>query len=275
MSDPVRFEAGHHGEGDNTGMTLSVNNLSLGYQDRKVIDRLSLTLPAGKVTSILGPNGCGKSTLLKALARLIAPLEGTVTLGGEDVHRQNTRALARRLSILPQAPLAPEGITVADLARRGRAPWRAFLAPWSDADAKACDDALTAVGMTDLADRPLSELSGGQRQRAWIALVLAQATPLLLLDEPTTWLDLPHQIEVLALLKRRNREAGTTVISVLHDLNLAARFSDHLVLLGPKGLVAEGVPDTVLTAGHLQTAFGLAARIIADPVTGTPMVVPL
>jgi iron complex transport system ATP-binding protein len=275
VSDPLRFQADGHGEDDKTDLTLSVENLSLGYQDRKVIDRLSLTLPTGRVTSILGPNGCGKSTLLKALARLIAPLEGRVTLGGEDVHRQNTRALARRLSILPQAPLAPDGITVADLARRGRAPWRAFLAPWSDQDAKACDEALSAVGMTELADRALSELSGGQRQRAWIALVLAQATPLLLLDEPTTWLDLPHQIEVLALLKRRNREAGTTVISVLHDLNLAARFSDHLVLLGRDGLVAEGAPDAVLTAEHLQKAFGLAARIIADPVTGTPMVVPL
>lgn len=256
-------------------MMLQAHAVSLGYRDRKVIDALSLDLPEGRMTSILGPNGCGKSTFLRALARLITPLSGKVTLDGTDVHTHNTRDLARKIAILPQAPLAPDGISVGDLVSRGRAPWRGFLSTWTDEDAEACSDALAAVSMTEFATRSINELSGGQRQRAWVALVLAQQTPILLLDEPTTWLDLPHQIEVLSLLHRRNRQAGTTVISVLHDLNLAARFSDHLVLLGPKGLVATGTPDLVVTPENLQTAFGLAARVIPDPVHGSPMVVPL
>lgn len=254
---------------------LKVENLTLGYRDRRVIDGLSLDLPTGRVTSILGPNGCGKSTLLRACARLLAPISGRVTLNGQDLREQNTRALARKIAILPQSPLAPDGISVGELVRRGRAPWRGFLAPWTPEDEAACARALDAVAMTENAERALDELSGGQRQRAWIALALAQATPILLLDEPTTWLDLPHQIEVLSLLRRRNLEAGTTVVSVLHDLNLAARFSDHLILLGLHGLVAEGPPAEVLTAEHLLRAFGLQARIMADPVTDTPMVIPL
>ncbi|AXS40756.1 ABC transporter ATP-binding protein [Breoghania sp. L-A4] len=254
--------------------TLRTESLSLGYRDRAVINDLTLSLPAGESIAILGPNGCGKSTLLHALARLLRPTSGRVLLGDVDIHTANTRALARRLAILPQAPLAPEGVTVAELVRRGRSPWRGLLAPWSRADADACDAALAAVSMTALAERPLSELSGGQRQRAWLALVLAQQTPLLLLDEPTTFLDLPHQIEVLSLLRRRNREAGTTVISVLHDLNLAARFCDHIVLFGSEGVVAQGTPELVMTADHLQVAFGLKALIQPDPGTGKPMVIP-
>ncbi len=254
---------------------LRAEGLSLGYPGRMVIRDLDLTLPPGRVTAILGPNGCGKSTLLRACARLIAPLAGRVTLGGADLRRIDSRALARRLGILPQQPLAPEGITVADLVARGRAPWRGLLAGWSARDAEAVDRALAAVAMAGLRDRPVAELSGGQRQRVWIALALAQETDMVLLDEPTTWLDLPHQIEVLRLLQRLNRERGTTVISVLHDLNLAARHSDHLVLLGPEGLVAEGPPAAVLTEPALQRAFGLAARVLPDPVSATPMVVPL
>ncbi|WP_312798767.1 ABC transporter ATP-binding protein, partial [Tianweitania sp.] len=200
---------------------------------------------------------------------------GCVTLNGKDIRNENTRTLARNIAILPQAPLAPQGISVGELVRRGRAPWRGFLAPWTPADEAAYTQALDAVAMTENADRALEELSGGQRQRAWIALALAQATPILLLDEPTTWLDLPHQIEVLSLLRRRNLQAGTTVVSVLHDLNLAARFSDHLILLGKEGLVAKGAPAAVLTSEHLLSAFGLQAQIMPDPVTGTPMVIPL
>ncbi len=256
-------------------MQLSTEDLTLGYRDRTVIDHLSLDLPAGRMTSILGPNGCGKSTLLKAMARLIAPSSGAVLLDGENVHHANTRGLARKIAILPQSPLAPEGISVSELVRRGRAPWRGFLAPWTREDEEICGDALQAVAMTDNAERALDELSGGQKQRAWIALALAQATPILLLDEPTTWLDLPHQIEVLTLLRRRNLEAGTTVISVLHDLNLAARFSDHLILLGKHGLVASGAPAQVLTTDNLLQAFDLRATIIPDPVTNGPLVIPL
>ncbi|WP_096787562.1 ABC transporter ATP-binding protein [Rhodobacter sp. CZR27] len=258
-----------------TGTTLQAVSLSLGYPGETVIRGLNLALPLGRMSAILGPNGCGKSTLLRTMARVIAPMAGSVRLEGEDIHALPTRALARRLAILPQSPIAPEGITVADLVRRGRTPWRGFLAPWREADARACASALAAVGLTELAHRPLAELSGGQRQRAWIALVLAQETPHLLLDEPTSFLDLPHQIELLTLLRRRNREAGTTVISVLHDLNLAGRFSDHLVLLGPGGVVATGTPAEVLTPERLARAFGLRAQVIPDPVSGTPLVIPL
>ncbi|QHQ35140.1 ABC transporter ATP-binding protein [Algicella marina] len=256
-------------------MSLTAEALSLGYGSRQVINGLDLALPEGRMTAILGPNGCGKSTLLRALARLIRPQAGRILLDENDIHRSNTRLLARRMAILPQSPLAPEGITVGDLVRRGRIPWRGFLSPWSRTDAEACADALAAVGMTELADRDLGELSGGQRQRTWLALVLAQTTPMLLLDEPTTFLDLVHQIDVLTLLRKRNVETGTTVISVLHDLNLAARFNDKLVLLGPAGLVASGPPAEVLTKANLHTAFGLRAEVLPDPVTANPMVFPL
>lgn len=255
-------------------MSLRTRNLTLGYGERIVLDGLSVDIPAGRVTAILGPNGCGKSTLLGALARTAPPLHGHVELEGQDIRQMDTRLLARRLALLPQSPAAPEAIRVGDLVRRGRIPWRGVLSPWRPEDADACADALAAVGMTDLSHRPIDELSGGQRQRAWIALVLAQTPQILLLDEPTTFLDLVHQIEVLDLLRQRNRAAGLTVVSVLHDLNLAARFSDHLILLGPHGLVADGVPEDVLTVDHLRAAFGLAALVIPDPVTGRPMVVP-
>lgn len=253
---------------------LRTEALSVGYQDRQVIRGLNLAFPEGRSTAILGPNGCGKSTLLRALARLLKPAAGRVLLGDTDVHGADTRELARRLAILPQFPLAPDAINVGELVRRGRTPWRGLLSPWTPADNEACTDALDAVGLTDLADRPLAELSGGQRQRAWLALVLAQQTPLLLLDEPTSHLDLAQQIEMLKLLQQRVRDTGMTVVSVLHDLNLAARFSDHLVLLSPEGLVAEGTPETVMTAEHLYRAFGLEAQVMADPLTGRPWVLP-
>lgn len=256
-------------------MTLRAENLSLGYHDHTVIKDLAIELKRGDMTTILGPNGCGKSTLLKALARLVKPSNGRVTLDGRDVHALNSRALAREMAILPQTPLAPEGITVGDLVKRGRTPWRGFLSPWSEEDAQACSDALEAVGLADMTDRPVQELSGGQRQRAWIALVLAQSAPLLLLDEPTTYLDLVHQIDVLSLLHRRNVDDGLTVISVLHDLNLAARFSDTLILLGHHGLVAIGTPEQVITPENLEKSFGLKSKVVPDPVTGRPMVVPL
>ena len=253
---------------------LRAENLTLAYDRRIVVEGLSLALPAGRVTAILGPNGCGKSTLLKALARLIRPQAGRVTLDGEDIHALPTRAVARRLGLLPQAPIAPEGITVADLVARGRAPWRGLLVGWSAADEAARAAALAATGLTDLASCPVADLSGGQRQRVWIALALAQETEHLLLDEPTTWLDLPHQIEVLALLRRLNREEGRSIVTVLHDLSLAARFADHLVLMAAGRVLAEGPPEVVLTPEALQAAFGLRALVIADPVTGTPLVVP-
>jgi iron complex transport system ATP-binding protein len=255
-------------------ISLRTEALSVGYRDRPVIRDLDLRFPTGRSTAILGPNGCGKSTLLRALARLLKPAGGRVLLGETDLHAADTRAVARQLAILPQFPLAPEAITVGELVRRGRTPWRGFLAPWAQADTDACTAALEAVGLVDLTDRLLAELSGGQRQRAWLALVLAQQTPVLLLDEPTSHLDLAQQIDMLRLLQRQVRVAGTTVVSVLHDLNLAARFCDHLVLLSPEGLVAEGEPDAVMTADNLLRAFGLSAQIMPDPLTGRPMVLP-
>ncbi len=253
---------------------LSVEDLSLGYRGRRVISNLSLSLPQGRFTAILGPNGCGKSTLLRGLARLIPPESGRVALDGEDLRNFAPRALARRLGLLPQAPLAPEGITVADLVARGRAPWRGLLSGWSPADEAARAEAMRATGVAQFAERPLSELSGGQRQRVWIALALAQETEHLLLDEPTTWLDLPHQIEILRLLARLRREAGRSLVAVLHDLNLAARHADHLVLLAPGRLVAQGPPEQVLTPEHVESAFGMKARVLSDPVSGTPMAIP-
>lgn len=252
---------------------LQAQGLSLGYDGRQVVRGLTLALPPGRFTAILGPNGCGKSTLLRGLARLIRPAAGRVTLDGADVAAMAPRDLARRLGLLPQSPIAPDGITVGDLVARGRAPWRGVLSGWSAADEAARAAAMTATGVADLADRPVAELSGGQRQRVWIALALAQDTPHLLLDEPTTWLDLPHQIEVLRLLARLRRDQGRSVVAVLHDLNLAARHADHLVLLAPGRLVAEGPPDQVLTPAHMADAFGMKARILPDPVSGTPMVV--
>lgn len=258
-----------------TATILKAENLSLGYHDRTIIRNLDIEPPAGSMTAIIGPNGCGKSTLLRALARLIRPTGGRVTLDGQDIHTIDTRSLARRIAILPQAQLAPDGISVFDLVRRGRAPWRNWLSSWTEEDQTACTRALEAVDMSGLAERAVNELSGGQRQRVWIALILAQQTSTILLDEPTTWLDLPHQIEVLSLLRRLNRETGATVINVLHDLNLAARFSDHLILLGSDGLVAVGEPVEVLTKENLMTSFGLAAHVSADPVHGSPLVVAL
>lgn len=258
-----------------SAISLRTESLCVGYRDRSVLENLTIGLPAGQSTAILGPNGCGKSTLLSALARLLAPSHGRVFLGDADIHKTKTRLLSRQLAILPQFPIAPEGILVGELVKRGRTPWRGLFSPWSATDTEICQKALIAVGMEDFAGRPLSELSGGQRQRAWLALVLAQDTPLLLLDEPTSFLDLPHQIEVLRLLQNRNKNAGTTVVSVLHDLNLAGRFNDHIVLLGPDGLVTKGPPETVITPSNLKKAFDLDARVMSDPVTNRPMVVPL
>ncbi|MGZ4475710.1 MAG: ABC transporter ATP-binding protein [Nocardioides sp.] len=257
-----------------SGNTLVVERASLSYGDRPIVTDLSLALPEGQVTVIVGANACGKSTLLRALARLLRPAGGQVLLDGRDVHTIPTRQLARRLGLMPQAPIAPEGIVVADLVARGRHPHQGLFGRWSAADDAAVAAAREATGVSDLADRAVDELSGGQRQRVWIAMALAQETSVLLLDEPTTYLDLAHQIEVLDLLARLNAERGTTIAMVLHDLNLAARYADHLVALRAGRMMAAGTPAEVVTEETVEAVFGLPCMVVADPVTGTPLVVP-
>ncbi len=254
---------------------LSAQNLELAYDERKVVDSLSLTLPAGKITIIVGANACGKSTLLRGLARLLKPSAGAVYLNGKDIHTVPSRQVARTLGLLPQTPTAPEGITVADLVGRGRYPHQGWFRQWTPGDDAAVAAALAATDTVDLAGRNVDELSGGQRQRVWIAMALAQETDILLLDEPTTFLDVTHQIEVLDLITDLNRRAGTTVAIVLHDLNLAARYADHLVAMKDGQIAAEGAPADVVTEELVGTVFGLQSRVIPDPVSGTPMVVPL
>ncbi|GAB3652079.1 ABC transporter ATP-binding protein [Nocardioides korecus] len=254
---------------------LSARGVTLAYGDRAVVDRLDLEVPDGRTTVVVGANACGKSTLLRGLARLMRPAGGSVLLDGAAIASLSSRQVARTLGLLPQDPVTPEGVTVVDLVGRGRHPHQGAFRRWSRADEEAVAAALEATGTLDLADRPVDELSGGQRQRAWIAMALAQDTDLLLLDEPTTFLDLAHQLEVLDLLAALNRRRGTTVVMVLHDLNLAARYADHLVALRAGRVVAEGPPAAVLTEATVHEVLGLACRVVPDPVTGTPLVVPI
>jgi iron complex transport system ATP-binding protein len=252
---------------------LATEDLRAGYGGRGVLDGLDVRIPDGELTVIVGPNACGKSTLLRALARLLPATGGRVLLDGGDITRLSTKEVARRMGLLPQSPLAPEGITVADLVGRGRYPHQSVLSSWSAADERAVAEAMAATNVTELAERNVDELSGGQRQRAWIAMALAQETPILLLDEPTTFLDIGHQIEVLELVTRLHRE-GRTVVVVLHDINQAARYASHLIAMKDGRIVAEGAPRDIVTAPLLTDLFALEARVIADPDTGAPVVLP-
>ncbi len=254
---------------------LRAEGVTLAYDDREVARDLTVAIPPGRITCIVGANASGKSTLLRALARLLTPRRGVVLLDGESIHRRPTREVARRLGLLPQSPTAPEGISVADLVARGRYPHQGLLRGWSAADEQALARALEATGMLDLADRPVDELSGGQRQRAWIAMALAQETELLLLDEPTTYLDLAHQVEVLDLLVDLNQLERRTIVLVLHDLNQACRYAHHLVALHDGRLAAEGPPAEVVGEELVREVFGLRCRVVEDPVSGTPLVVPI
>jgi iron complex transport system ATP-binding protein len=258
-----------------TSHTLNAEALTLGYADRTVIDGLDLAVPPGRITVIVGPNACGKSTLLRSMSRLLAPRSGHVLLDGKEVHRMPAKELARTLGLLPQSPIAPEGITVADLVGRGRNPHQGIFSRWTHDDDLAVARALDATDTASLADRPVDELSGGQRQRVWIAMALAQETDLLLLDEPTTFLDVSHQVEVLDLLTDLNRTRGTTVVMVLHDLNLAARYADHLIALEGGVVRAAGHPEVVLTEETIRVVFGMDSRVIPDPVSGKPLMLPI
>ena len=254
---------------------LQANDLSLSYDDRTVVDRLSLDIPEGRITVIVGANASGKSTLLRGLARLLKPNHGAVHLDGCDMHRMPTKEVARAVGLLPQSPITPDALTVADLVARGRHPHQHWYAQWSLADEAAVATALEATGCADIAHRPVDELSGGQRQRVWIAMALAQETPILLLDEPTTFLDLAHQIEILDLLAHLNQTRGRTLVLVLHDLNQACRYGHHLVALKDGAVVAQGPPAEVVTVELVQHVFGLPTVILPDPVAGTPLVVPI
>ncbi|MCX4849684.1 ABC transporter ATP-binding protein [Streptomyces sp. NBC_00893] len=252
---------------------LTAREITLRYGDRVVSTRLSIDIPDGAFTAIVGPNACGKSTMLSALVRLLRPDSGQVEFDGREVGRYATKALAKQLGFLPQDPLAPDDIKVRQLVGRGRFPHQSMLALWSPEDEEAVDGAMTAAGVADLADRPVQELSGGQRQRVWMAMVLAQQTPYLLLDEPTSFLDITHQYQLLGLLARL-RDQGRTVVAVLHDINQACRFADHLIAMKGGRVVAEGDPGEVVDAALIKDVFDLPSVIVPDPVTGTPMVVP-
>ncbi|HCA23583.1 MAG TPA: heme ABC transporter ATP-binding protein [Pseudomonas sp.] len=256
------------------GAQLQAEGLALAYDRQRIIQDLDLQLPAGKISVIIGPNGCGKSTLLRALAGLLKPQTGQILLDGRALARFGARELAKRLGLLPQSSSAPAGISVADLVARGRFPHQGLLRQWSAEDAAAVSEALRLTDLTALAERPVAQLSGGQRQRVWLALVLAQQPQLLLLDEPTTYLDIAHQYDVLELCRRLNREAGRTLVLVLHDLNQAARYADHMVAMQQGRVVAAGPPAQVLQPALIRRVFGIDALVVADPVTGTPMVVP-
>lgn len=254
--------------------TLSAEGLTLSYGGPDIVTRLGMVIPPGEITAIIGANGCGKSTLLRAMARLLRPVSGAVILDGEAINEQPTKAVARRLGLLPQAPRAPEGVIVSDLVRRGRYPHQKVFQQWSPRDEEACERAMRLTDMLKFEGRPVDELSGGQRQRAWIAMALAQDTPLMLLDEPTTYLDIAHQVDVLELLKQLNANEGRTVVMVLHDLNLASRYANHLVAVADGGIVAEGAPGEVITSEIVERVFGLPTVVIEDPVTGSPLCVP-
>ena len=252
---------------------LTARNLRLAYDKRVVVDDLSVDVPDGGFTIVVGPNACGKSTLLKALSRTLKPASGQVLLDGEPIDSYRSKAVARQLAMLPQSPIAPEAITVRDLVGRGRYPHQHLLQQWSHEDELAVADALSSTGCADLSGRYVAELSGGQRQRVWIAMILAQQTDFLLLDEPTTFLDIAHQYEVLELCARLHSD-GRTLVAVLHDLNQAARYASNLVVMKEGRIVASGLPGDILTADLVESVFGLPCVIIPDPVTGTPMVVP-
>ncbi len=254
--------------------TLATRNLTLTYGDALIIDSLSLEIPRGQVTALVGRNGCGKSTLLRAIARLLRPAGGAVLLNGQDIAGRPTRELARKLAVLPQGPTAPEGITVIELVKQGRYPHQRWLQNWSQQDEQKVMWALEQTKLTPLADRPVDSLSGGQRQRAWIAMVLAQDTEIILFDEPTTYLDMNHQIEVLDLLYELNAGSRRTIVMVLHDVNLACRYAHHMVALHDRQVWAQGRPEQIVDADMVQTVFGIRCHISVDPLFGTPLCVP-
>ncbi|MFC7063322.1 ABC transporter ATP-binding protein [Halobacillus seohaensis] len=254
--------------------SLMANNLTLGYGDQVIIDSLDIKIPKGKVTVLIGGNGCGKSTLLRSLARLLKPKSGEVILDSSDISKMRTKDVAKKMAILPQSPTTPEGLSVYQLVKQGRYPYQSWAKRWSQEDEEAVNTALKDTNLTELKDRSVDSLSGGQRQRAWIAMTLAQNTDLLLLDEPTTYLDMTHQIDILDLLFDLNQDNGRTVVMVLHDINLACRYADHIVAVKDKEVYAQGKPEDVISCDLMQHVFEMNCDVREDPLFGTPMCIP-
>ncbi|CQR48201.1 putative siderophore transport system ATP-binding protein YusV [Paraliobacillus sp. PM-2] len=254
--------------------SIATQSLTLGYGDAVIIDDLNIEIPKGEITVFIGANGCGKSTLLRSMARLLKPKEGSVVLNGDNIAKMPTKEVAQQLSILPQSPTSPEGLTVLDLVKQGRHPYKGMFNRWSNEDEEAVQDALTSTNMLDLKDRPVDSLSGGQRQRAWIAMVLAQKTDTILLDEPTTYLDMTHQIEILDLLFELNEKYHNTIVMVLHDLNLACRYAHHIVAIKDKKVHTQGRPEEIINCNMVQDVFQMKCDVTYDPMFGTPMCIP-
>ncbi|MFC9776988.1 ABC transporter ATP-binding protein [Paenibacillus chitinolyticus] len=253
---------------------IETKSLTLSYNQTDIIEDLDLEIPKGQITVLIGCNGCGKSTLLRSMARLMKPKNGAVLLNGQEIAKQSTKEVARQMAILPQGPTAPEGMTVFELVKQGRYPHQNWLKQWTREDEDAVTKALEATGMAPLAERQVDSLSGGQRQRAWIAMTLAQGTNTILLDEPTTYLDMTHQIEILDLLWELNEKENTTIVMVLHDLNLACRYAHHIVAICDKKVYAAGKPEEIVTEELVRHVFGLNCRLVRDPIFGTPTCVP-
>ncbi|RCW66915.1 ABC transporter ATP-binding protein [Saliterribacillus persicus] len=254
--------------------TLVAKDLTLGYGEEVIIDDLNITVPKGEITVFIGGNGCGKSTLLRSLARLLKPKDGGIVLNGENIAKMPTKDVAKQLSILPQSPISPEGLTVEDLVKQGRHPYKTLFKKWSLEDEKAVQEALTSTNMNDLKERTVDSLSGGQRQRAWIAMTLAQETDTILLDEPTTYLDMTHQIDILDLLFELNERKKSTIVMVLHDLNLACRYAHHIVAIKDKKIYAQGKPEEIISCNLVHDVFQMKCDVTYDPMFGTPMCIP-